>query len=308
MNKTNNFLKRNEHLLKKPIIIFGTGRSGTTVLADIIFHHEDLAWHSNYQELFPKFAGINYLRSVFDNCLWHVTGMNTQNNKSVINKFCFRPIERYDFWEAVTGPRINFSRNFLLNEKATAEERTHIRTFFAKMVKYQNRKRLAFKITGPSRMEYLLSIFPDAMFIQITRDPVATVRSWLEVKWSSQITDQLWWEGAYNDEELAKAKELSKDQALFAAFQYKKLMEATAYEIKKLNANVFTARYEDFVKQPNEFIAELMAHVQLKPSPFVDGFMKKISVQNRNSRAAKSLKTALNDEIKTKIMQLVSEC
>ena len=303
----NNFLKKNERLLEKPIIVFGTGRSGTTIISDIIFHHEDLAWHSNYQELFPKFAGINYLRCVFDNSLWHIVGMNTQNNKSIINQFCFRPIERYDFWEAITGPRIDFSRNFLLNEKATDEEQIRIRTFFAKMVKYQNRKRLAFKITGPARMEYLHSIFPDAMFVQITRDPVATVRSWLEVKWGNQITNQLWWQGAYNEEEIAKAKEISNDHPLFAAFQYKKLIEATEYEIKKLNANVYTLCYEDFVRQPKQFIAELMEHVQLKPSKFIDVFMEKISVQNRNNRSAASSKTILNDETKLKIMQIVNE-
>lgn len=302
----NDFLSRNEQLISKPVIIFGTGRSGTTVISDIIFHHEDLAWHSNYQELFPKFAGINYLRRIFDNNLWHIVGMNTQNNKSLLNQLYFRPIERYDFWEAVTGPRIDFSRNFLLNEKATEEEREHIRTFFTKMVKYQNRKRLAFKITGPSRMEYLHSIFPDAVFVQIMRDPVSTVRSWLEVQWSNQITDQLWWEGAYTEEELAKAKEISGDKALFAAFQYKKLMEATEYEIKKLNANVYTAHYEDFVKQPKQFINSIMEYAQLKPSKYVDAFMEKISVQNRNNRAAASSKTAISDETKRKILEIVN--
>ncbi len=74
-----------EKLLQKPIIIFGTGRSGTTIISDIIFQHEHLAWHSNFQELFPRFAGINYLRRLFDNKWWRLIGMNTQNNKSFIN-------------------------------------------------------------------------------------------------------------------------------------------------------------------------------------------------------------------------------
>ncbi|HEY2728022.1 MAG TPA: hypothetical protein VGI61_12670, partial [Parafilimonas sp.] len=114
----NDFLSRNEQLLEKPIIIFGSGRSGTTLISEIIFQHEDLAWHSNYQELFPKFAGINYMRRVFDNKMWRIIGMNTQNNRTFSNYMLFRPIERYDFWEAVTGERIDFSRGFLLNEKA----------------------------------------------------------------------------------------------------------------------------------------------------------------------------------------------
>ena len=63
-------LKNNEALLKKPIIFIGTGRSGTTVISEIIFQHEDLAWHSNYQELFPRSALINYVRRVFENKFW----------------------------------------------------------------------------------------------------------------------------------------------------------------------------------------------------------------------------------------------
>src|ERR1051325_8864886 len=180
----NDFLKTHEHLLEKPIIFIGTGRSGTTVISEIIFQHEDLAWHSNYQELFPKSVFINYLRRLFDNRWWHMIGMNTQNNRSFTNYMLFRPIERYDFWEAVTGERIDFSRSFLLNEKATEEERNHMRTFFAKMVKFQKRKRLALKITGPARIEYLMSIFPDAQFVYIQREPVATIRSWMEIHWS----------------------------------------------------------------------------------------------------------------------------
>lgn len=300
------FLEKNKHLLNKPVIIFGTGRSGTTIISDCIFHHPDLAWHSNYQELFPNSSKINYLRRLFDNNLWKLVGMNTQNNKTLINQLFFRPIERYDFWEAITGKRIDFSRGFLLDEKANEEEKSKMRRHFAAMVKYQNRKRLAFKITGPARMEFLHSVFPDAIFVQIIRDPVATVRSWLEVGWSDKITDQLWWTGAYTDEELKTAKKLSSDPALFAAFQYKKLMEATEYEIRKTKANIHTVHYEDFVKDPKLFIADLIKAIGLEPSKEVDAFLEKISVQNRNHRASSSAKTVLDEPTKERIRALVN--
>ena len=108
-----------EELLRKPIIIFGTGRSGTTIISDIIFQHEDLEWHNNFQELVTWTPLVNYLRRVFDNKWWRKIGMNTQNNKSILNWIAFRPIERYNFWEKITGPRIDFSRGFLLDTKAT---------------------------------------------------------------------------------------------------------------------------------------------------------------------------------------------
>lgn len=302
----NDFLSKNEQLLEKPIILFGSGRSGTTLISEIIFQHEDLAWHSNYQELFPKFAGINYMRRLFDNKMWRIIGMNTQNNRSFSNYMLFRPIERYDFWEAVTGERIDFSRSFLLNEKATPEEREHIRTFFAKVIKFQKRKRLAIKITGPARMEYLMSIFPDAQFINITREPISVIRSWMEIYWNEQITNQLWWQGAYSEDELKKAKELSSNKFLFAAFQYKKLMETTQQEIDKMHPDVYNASYEDFVKNPTEFIKDMMQFLHLQPSKLVDKFMNKISIANRNERKAVSEKSEISDVTKKEILEIVN--
>jgi hypothetical protein len=302
----NDFLSKNENLLEKPIIIFGTGRSGTTVISEIIFQHEDLAWHSNYQELFPKFAGINRMRRLFDNKFWRIIGMNTQNNRSFSNYMLFRPIERYDFWEAVTGERIDFSRSFLLNEKATDEECEKIRTFFAKIVKYQKRKRLAIKITGPARMEYLMSIFPDAQFVDITREPVAIIRSWMEIYWNEQITNQLWWQGAYTEDELKKANALSSNKFLFAAFQYKKLMETTQQEIEKMHPDIYTARYEDFVKDPKAFISKMMEFLHLRPSKLIDKFISKLSIANRNERQAASEKTDISEATKKEILDIIN--
>lgn len=300
------FLSKHKHLLQKPIIIFGTGRSGTTVISDIIFRHEDLAWHSNWQELMPKSAAINYLRRLFDNKLWHIQGMNTQNNKSLINQALFRPIERYDFWESISGPRIDFSRGFLLNERANEDEVTRMRTHFAKMVKYQNRKRLAFKLTGPARMEYLLSIFPDAQFIQIKREPVSTVRSWMEIHWSNQMTEQLWWDGAYNEEEKKRAKELAGNPPLFVAFQYRKLLETTAYEVNKLHPDMLNVNYEDFVKDSKALINKILDYTHLAPSAHIDAFMKRIAVKDRNNRAAASAKTNIDEATKQKIIDIVN--
>ncbi len=302
----NDFLSKNESLLEKPIINFGTGRSGTTVISEIIFQHEDLAWHSNYQELFPKFIPINYMRRLFDNKYWRVIGMNTQNNRSFSNYMLFRHIERYDFWEAITGKRIDFSRSFLLNQKATEEERDHIRTVFAKMIKYQKRKRLALKITGPARIEYLMSIFPDAQFVNLKREPVATIRSWMEIYWNEQITNQLWWQDAYSQDELKKAQELSSNKFLFAAFQYKKLMATTQQEIEKMHPEIYTASYENFVKDPKSFINDIMQFLHLEPSKLIDKFMNKLSIADRNDRKSASAQSEISEQTKQQIIELIN--
>ncbi|HYJ62868.1 MAG TPA: sulfotransferase [Parafilimonas sp.] len=302
----NDFLLQHESLLEKPIIIFGAGRSGTTVISEIIFQHEDLAWHSNYQELFPKFIPINYMRRLFDNKWWRVIGMNTQNNLSFTNYMLFRPIERYDFWEEITGKRIDFSRNFLLNERATPEEQKHIRTAFAKLVKFQKRKRLALKITGPVRMEYLTSVFPDAQFISIERDPISVIRSWLEVSWGQQIANQLWWHGAYSKEEIAKAETLKGNKFLFTAFQYKKLKETEQQEIKKIQPDIYTVQYEDFIVNPTAFINDILEYVHLNPSKLIDKFINKLLIADRNNREAESTHTEITEETKKQILELIN--
>ncbi len=298
---------RYEEYLRKPIIIFGTGRSGTTIISDIIFQHEDLAWHNNFQELFPRIPQVNYLRRLFDNKWWRKIGMNTQNNKNVFNWIAFRPIERYNFWEKITGPNIDFSRGFLLNTKAEEKEVKYMRNLFGKMVKYQNRKRLAFKTTGPSRMEYLMSIFPDAVFVNVQRAPIATVRSWLEVNfWQDKGKTQLWWTGAYTPEEEAMAEKLSTQPELITAFQYKKLSETTAYEIKKMKPEIYEVHYEDFVKDSKGFIEDLMKKLDLKPSKLVDDFMAN-RVTIRNAQPTEDRKSYFTEEQKKNILDIVAD-
>jgi hypothetical protein len=304
----------NEKYLEKPIIIIGSGRSGTTIISEIIFQHEDLAWHSNWQEIIFFTPLINLLRPVFNNKLWQLkkfykyvgVSKNTrQKNQSKFDLILFNPIERYNFWEHITGKRIDFSRGFLLNEKATEEEAKHIRSFLAKQVKYQGKKRLIMKFTGPARLEYLTSIFPDALIVNVIREPVATVRSWLEVGfWQRMGINKLWWRGAYSPEEIAYAETIKDKPALITALQYKKLMQTTHDEIAKLNLNVYECRYEDFVKDAKNFIYKMTEFMQLSPSKKVDAYLENMIVHNRNERASATKKSVMPEEIKQQILAI----
>ena len=243
-------------LVDNPVIIIGSGRSGTTILSEIIFTHEHLAWPSNYQEMFPGIPQINIVRNLFENKLWKIKGQKPQLNKvSVFNKYLFKPAEAYKFWEKISGPAIDFSRGFLLNEKAGDAERETIRKAFSAIIKYQNKKRLAFKITGPARIGYLKSIFNEPVFINVVRKPFPTMQSWLKVDfWEDKGKSQLWWTGAYSNSEMQWAKANADKSSLLAALQYRKLKETTENEIKKHNAKCFTVNYEDFVAKPADTV------------------------------------------------------
>lgn len=303
--------------LEKPIIIIGSGRSGTTIMSEIIYQHEQLAWHSNYQEIIVFTPLINLLRRLQDNKFWRLkkfykyvgVSKNTrQEGQSWLDLAFFNPIERYNFWEYITGKRIDFSRGFLLNERATDEEKQKIRTFLAKQVKYQGRQRLIMKFTGPARLEYLTSIFPDAIIINVLRAPVPTVRSWLEVGfWQRMGINKLWWLGAYTPEEEAYAETVKDQPAIITALQYRKLMETTEMEINKLGLKVYESRYEDFVKDPKTFIYNMMQFMQLPPSKYVDAYLENISISNRNNRQATSQKSDMDEATKQRIIEIAGK-
>jgi len=60
--------------IEKPIIFIGSGKSGSTIISEIIMRHKDLAFPSNYQKMFFKNPKINIIRNFFDNKLWKIYG------------------------------------------------------------------------------------------------------------------------------------------------------------------------------------------------------------------------------------------
>src|SRR5699024_9449589 len=103
-------------------------RAGTTIISEIIFQHNELAWISNYQNWFPNTASINRVRPLLDNNIWSLKGQKQQLNRvPIYNRIAFKPAEAYGFWEAVTGNTVNFSRNFLLNKTVDVDDLEEIK-------------------------------------------------------------------------------------------------------------------------------------------------------------------------------------
>jgi len=270
--------------IHKPIIFIGAPRSGTTIISEIIMQHPDLAWPSNYQEALPAFPGVNYLRQFFENRLWSVSGNKQQlHATSPLNKYYFKPSECYRMWEYITGDNINFSRGFLINEKAENLQKQFIRNYFSKMVKGQNRKRLAFKITGPPRIGYLLDIFPDARFVLIRRNYIPTISSLLKVGfWSDLGMKKLWWTGPNNEKEKQWAVDHGNEPELLAAFQLKKIHWAEKLEIDKYKPDLLEINYEEFVSAPGENINKILIHCELSYDKRIDSYLEKNPVISRN--------------------------
>lgn len=269
-----------ERNLEKPIIFIGTGRSGSTVISGAVMSHSDLGYPSNYQHKFPRFLGINLVRRFFDNALWRVYTRGGKHN--LLYKLIFLPSEAYAMWKHLVGERIDFSRSYLLEEKATAEETKFIRAYFSKMLKLQGKKRLVFKITGPSRIGYLLSIFPDAQFVYITRGYIPTLSSFLKVGfWKSRGYDKLWFLGPYSKQEEAWIQTVKDQPEVVTAFQLKRLNDVADFEIEKHQPSVIRYQYEDFTQDPELAIKTILDFLGLTYDSACFRYLEKNKIYHR---------------------------
>lgn len=271
--------------LNKPIIIHGFGRSGTSIVADIILNHKSLAYVSNYNAIAPKSKWVNLMRLPFDNKFYKISGQKEQLNKvSMLNKYTFKNAESYSFLNYVTNR--DFGKGFLNDTKLNESEIREMRSKFNELVKFQLKSRLAFKTTGPSRLKFLHQIFPDAQFIFVKRKPLPNISSLLKVGFYQDRKTKLHWEGKdiYNAKELEFVNNNKDYPRYIAALQYFKVHQTHYREIEELGIQnqVHTIQYEGFVENPEAEISRALDFVGLDKDSSIASFMHRNKIENRN--------------------------
>ena len=126
--------------LEKPVFVIGCGRSGTTILGQLLSHHQRLAY-------------VNEPRNFWKQCY-----------------------PQTDIW-SINAPQIpgqlHLTRNDS-NPKATLK----LKQLFSIEAKLQGANRLVEKLPINSyRVDFITSMFPDAQFIHIIRNGVAVAQS-----------------------------------------------------------------------------------------------------------------------------------
>ena len=270
--------------MNKSIILFGTGRSGTTILMDSLFRHKDVAYLPNYLNYRPQWLWLNYLRNLHDNQNYRVL---KKRNKSfahqIINPLISKPVEGYSIWKYILPKNFNFSRNYLSDFDISEIEKAKVNRYFESLVSLQNRSRLALKITGPGRLKFLSELLPEAKFIWLKRDFIPTLSSFLKVEfYENRKTNELWWKSEAVERKLNEFPEIKEDPILFTAFQLHEIIKDIEYTIQHLNLNVFTVNYEDFTKNPDKTIKDISSFCKLQTDQDCLSFLGETSIEDRN--------------------------
>lgn len=239
--------------LNKPIILVGTGRSGSSALHRLLAWHPEVAWLSGLCNRFPR-------RPRYNRLLMHALDVPVASR---LVKQRYQPSESYLFWQEYSR---GFRRPFrdLVGTDVTNREKKNIAQAMAECTT-RSRSRLLLKITGWPRMGYLAEIFPDAKFVHLVRDGRAVANSMLAVSfWDGWLGPERWRWDRLSDEQQAAWEATGRSFVALAGFEWVMMQSAVEAASERIPASQFLQiRYEDFcadklttMRQVSEF-AEL---------------------------------------------------
>ena len=175
----------------KIVFVVGSGRSGSSLVHELIAKHHDVGFVSNIDDNLPLINSTGFL--------------NNRLYRSPLGKFTrkgglrFAPSEAYRLiGEKVSPIYTNSCRNLRASD-VTSDLRQSFRKFFTDRYRAQGKQVFVHKYTGWARVDFFKEIFPEAKFIHIVRDGRDVARSKIERGWNGNIwTASLPWRQVEN--------------------------------------------------------------------------------------------------------------
>lgn len=250
-------------MIKKPIIIVGSGRSGSTAFARTLSNHRDLVYMTQLTSKIPRFLFLSrlYLR---------ITKLPVIGNPA---RKIFKLAEAYSLWDRVAG---NFSRprRNIRGEDVLDGDDIRIRKTLAKLLINEN-SRLLLKLTGWPRIGYMLKIFPDAVFINVQRDGRAVAYSLMNSDfWLGSKGPEGWRLGLLPEDQQRKYVKYNKNLVALAGIYWNILMDALEKDVKDLSPGIMDVKYEEFCFDIKNTMKTVCDFCDLE---WYDGFEKSIS-------------------------------
>jgi hypothetical protein len=265
--------------LREPVFFGGMPRSGTTLLFGVFAAHPALAWLSQHFRRAPRWPVVATASRLADLSMAFRKSPQYSMERGPLREIArFGPSEAYEAWEAVAGYR--FPRSFLLGVQATDGERRATRDLAEAVVRYQGKQRFATKITGPARLGYLSSIFPDARFVHVIRDGRSTVESLMRVEFwrdTYRMTSPAW-SGGLSEHDLARWRgEYGGSPLVLAAIEWEAVVRLARAEAaaEGLEDRYLEVRFEDFLTDPHRVLSELADFCHLPDDPVPHEFLER---------------------------------
>jgi hypothetical protein len=246
--------------INKPVFVVGCGRSGTTLLFDLLSQHPQLARTTGYPDGEDHEGWIKFGKCVMAG----IGNVNSDKYGSGINGYhaCLHMTAEDVTPEIVEGMHRYYWNDVLKNDKA---------------------KRVINKCPHNSnKLDYMLGIFPDAKIVHIVRDCEPMVASWIAVMNDHPALVLYWPEEDFpcfsllpKPDSPTALKCLARHErffpgggaALFIDYWRKTNMGIEKQMQGRLN-QLLVVRYEDLVAKPDHVLSGIAKFCELSPYEF----------------------------------------
>jgi len=268
--------------VEKPIFVVGTGRSGTTMLQDILSRHHAVAWlPKEVSDRFPH--RLTLIRALMEALDYPVAGRLLRQR--------LNPGECYGFWEYYCKGFSTPCRD-LLAADVTQKNRERLQ-YALERVLTQKRARLLVKVTGWPRVGFLSEVFPNARFVHILRDGRAVASSLMSVPWWwGWRGPENWRWGPLSPEDRADWERSDRSFVVLAGIQWKILVDAMEKAKEQAAGDGFLdLRYEDICADPISAFKHIVKFCDLEWTPGFEKELRAFSVRNTNAKFREELTT-----------------
>jgi hypothetical protein len=268
--------------LSRPVCIFGTGRSGTTLLFKLLCSHPAVGWFSNYTNRFPRLTCLAAVSRVL-NYDWARTHLNEAWSLRP------RPCESYRLYNHLTDGLMAEPGRPLSAADATDSIIRRYRRCVAAHLQYQGKRKFVQKHTGYPHAGFLDAILPDACFINVVRDGRAVARSMVNVRWWDG-TMKSWWWGPMDAADQAEYLASGREPIVLAAIAWKTLMRRNADARALLpDGRYMELRYHDLVNDPSGTIERVTEYCELEPSALFARRVMAVPIRDEDSKWRRDL-------------------
>ncbi len=245
------------------VFIVGCGRSGTTLLYELLATHPAFAWPSTWTDrtLQPSLAVLN---EVF----------RRSRRGSTSRRGIPRPSEAYRLWDASMGSHGGATGGILSPEDVTGEQISGARAMAQSHRRWSRSPVFLNKNTrNTRRIAALDAIFPDAVFVHVLRSPLDVVSSLLAVAWWPEL--RLW----------SHAGEMPgtrppDEQARMAAELWVEETQAAVKAAAGLPGDRYIeVHYEDVLDDPRAAIAAVLARLSLDMATTTERALNRLAIR-----------------------------
>jgi hypothetical protein len=246
-------------MIKRPVFIIGSIRSGTTILYNLVAAHRDLCWFTQTSDAHPG-ATWPAARLRWLNAPW----IGRRQRQAIVdnrpNPLTMRLLPWPSEGDRTYHEYCGFGQKpDGLETDLTPQMESRLREVIELHLRASGRPRFLSKQTANNRrLDLIDRMFPDAVYVHIIRDGRAVSHSMLREPWWPDT--HVWWLGR-------KASEWApdfRDAAELAAVYWKRTIETIRDFGARTPERYLELRYRDLVRQPREELKRIHDFAELR--------------------------------------------